>query len=85
MHTNTYIYNIKMRSALYSPPASVNIQEEPINLNESQEQEEKEEEEINFRRRRQQDNYNEFRNANRRNDYVPINKIGYVFSHHFPN
>lgn len=87
MHTNTYIYNIKMdrffkrRSTHDSENTQEETKEEPTNSNESQE----EKKEPHFRRRRQQDNYNEFRNENRRNDYVPINKIEYVFSHHFPN
>ena len=70
----------KRRSTHDSENTQEEKKEEPTNSNESQE----EEEEPHFRHTRQQDNYDEFRNANRRNDYVPINKIEYVFSHHFP-
>jgi len=70
----------KRRSTHDSENTQEETKEEPINSNESQE-----EEEPHFRHTRQQDNYDEFRNANRRNDYVPINKIEYVFSHHFPH
>ena len=70
--------------------SSENTREEQRNAHESKEQEqeqnmnESQEEEESFRYPTQED-YNMFRNANRRNDYVPINKIGYVFSHHFTN
>lgn len=66
-------------------------EEEPININESQE----EEEEIIFKSRRQDRNneeipkftptYDEFRDRCRECDYVPINYINLIISHHFPN
>lgn len=81
MHTYTYIYNIKMDK--FFKPAFKNTQEEPTNSNESKEEEQ--EEEPKFKRRSQEDIYNDFRNTYKRNNFVPINKIKNVFSHHFKN
>ena len=71
------------RSTLVSEYTQEETKEEPTNLNQNQEQEE--EEEPHFIRCTRQEDYDKFRNANRRNDYVPINYINLIISHHFPN
>lgn len=55
------------------------------NISDSEKEEEKEEEEINFRRRPEEDTYEKIRNKHKTDNYIPVNYIKIIFSHHFKN